>query len=86
VTAILIIRPTLLKIPVSLLETLGQKIGTVASGFLLTVVFYLIVVPYGVLYRLREKNLTSYFFDPNRESQYCVEKRQWEPATFEKTW
>ena len=86
VTAILIIRPGLLKIPVSLLEALGQRLGTAASGVLLTIVFYFIVVPYGVLYRLREKGLTGYFFDPNRKSQWCAEKRQWEPVSFEKTW
>lgn len=51
----------------------GEKIGAVMSVVILSIAFYLVLTPLGLILRLLGKDLLSIKLDPKRESY-------WEPA------
>ena len=83
--AILISRPALLDPVVFLFEKITRFLGTWVSNIVLGLIFFVIVVPYGYLYRRLEKKLAAHFFDSeDRQSFYTDERKRYRPADFEK--
>jgi len=85
--AILIIRPALLDPVVFIFETITRFLGTWISNIVLGLIFLVIVVPYGYLYRRLEKKLVAHFFGfKDRRSFFVEERKRYRPADFEKSW
>lgn len=85
--ALLIAKPQLLLPLAATLESVGKFIGTWLSNIALGLIFVVIIIPYGFLYRSVEKGLRKRFFDASSESTFFTEKKRgYEPETFEKTW
>lgn len=85
--AILISRPALLYPVVFIFEKVTRFLGTWISNIVLGVIFFVIVVPYGYLYRRLEKKLVAHFFDPkDRQSFFVEERKRYRPTDFEKSW
>jgi hypothetical protein len=84
--AVLIVRPTVLKPLVSVFESVTRFIGTWASNVVLGAIFFLIVVPYGFLYRKVEKKLVRHFFDSTGGTFFTEDTKRYEPKHFEKPW
>ena len=85
--ALLIARPQLLRLPAILLETVGRFVGTTLSNIVLSLIFFLFVTPYSVLYRVVEKKLKDYFFsDAERVSTFKKVQQVYSKEQFEKTW
>jgi hypothetical protein len=85
--AILIARPSILEIPAELLGSVARLAGTALSNVVLTVVFYVFVVPYGYFYRTIEKQLRAHFFESRGKHSYFTKAtRRYGPADFEKPW
>ena len=85
--AILIARPRLLYPVVRIFEKCTHFLGTWVSNIVLGVIFFVIVVPYGYLYRRLEKKLAAHFFDSkDRQSFFVEERKRYRPADFEKSW
>ena len=85
--AILISRPALLAPVVIIFETITRFLGTWLSNLVLGMIFFLIVVPYGYLYRRLEKKLVVHFFESkDRQSFFVEERKRFLPTDFEKSW
>lgn len=85
--ALLIAKPEFLVPLASALGRLGKFISTWVSNLALSVIFFVVIIPYGFLYRSVEKALRKHFFNPANESTFFTrKKRTYEPESFEKTW
>jgi hypothetical protein len=85
--ALLIAKPEFLAPIASALEHVGKFIGTWISNLALSVIFVVVIIPYGFLYRSVEKALRNRFFNPDNEATFFTgKKRIYEPKSFEKTW
>lgn len=85
--ALLIAKPDFLIPFATTLESVGKFIGTWLSNIALGLIFVVVIVPYGLLYRSAEKGLRKRFFDASGENTFFTKKKRgYEPESFEKTW
>ncbi len=64
----------------------GEKALEILRACALTLVFFLVVVPYGFAYRLFAGTLMRHFFRPSRSSFYTSPKVPPHPLDFTKPW
>lgn len=84
---LLIVKPEFLAPIATALERVGKFVGTWLSNIALGLIFVVIIIPYGILYRTAEKALVKRFFNSDgQETFFTGKKREYKPETFEKTW
>jgi hypothetical protein len=64
----------------------GAALGALNSRVLLTIVYYLILVPVAYCYRRFNRGLVAYFFDRSRNSYFIDATRRYDRSMFEKIW
>lgn len=65
---------------------LGGALGTINSRVLLTIVYYLVLVPVAYCYRRFNHEKVDYFFGRNRKSYFIDATRRYDQAMFNKIW
>ncbi len=66
--------------------TLAEAMGAVSTKVILTIIFFVFLVPVAWLYRLFEKELTHHFFQKKSDSYFMDKKQNYSKDIFEKTW
>jgi RsiW-degrading membrane proteinase PrsW (M82 family) len=63
---------------------LARGLGVVSNGVLLSVIYLFVVVPVGIVRRMRKKDLT--WFDPKATSNFKVREHLFGKEDLENTW
>jgi ABC-type sulfate transport system permease subunit len=64
----------------------SEYLGIVMSKVVLTLVFYVFLVPVALLYRLFNKEISSHFRNKNRPSFFTAIKQPFSKKSFENPW
>jgi hypothetical protein len=86
--AVLIARPSLLAPIGRVVESVGRAVGDLISTATLAVVFFIFVLPYGIIFRLFNRALVRHVWGPPPPgaSFYRDSTRTYDAASFEKQW
>jgi len=64
----------------------GELLGQVNSKIILTLIYFVVLVPVSFCYRQLNRKTVDYFSGRNRDSFFVDPDRSYDKAAFEKTW
>lgn len=63
---------------------LAKLLGYIVPNILLTLVFFIVLYPFALIYRLTEDD--PLLLSPDHETFWVTDEKEPDPASFEKTW
>ena len=79
-----LLKPNLLSGVYAIWMKFGHIAGTINSKILLTLVFFLLILPYGLVLRIAGRDTLKMKFDPNAKSYREIRAIPYSPKTMEK--